>query len=177
MSVKLLKNPKTPTYSALKKEVLSSNFSWHWVNESTLNHKDETNHKNHPYFSHCVLRRPNDVNDDSQTLFPRVTSNYFDGCNRVLKEIFDENNINCNCVLRINFNLTLPLSNIPTIPHYDHEFEHKNLISFFTESGGATVCENESYDHKEDDIILFSGLHYMHLPQKDRRVIMITTFI
>lgn len=167
-------NPKTENYFCLKQEVLGDSFSWYWVNNTTEGEEWE-DFKNHEYLSHCVLRRPNDFN--TKRLFPLVSSQYSDMCNIILSEIFEVNNINVNCVLRINFNLTLPISNIPTVPHYDHPFDHKNLIIFFTESGGKTICEKEIYNPEQDDVILFSGLHYHYLPEKSRRVVMIATFI
>jgi len=174
MPIKKINNHKTQNYLSLKEQVLGDNFPWYWVKGTTEGEELE-GFTNHQYLSHCVLRRPNDSN--SNYLFSTSSSQYSDLCNIVLKEIFDLNNINVNCVLRINFNLTFPISNIPTVPHYDHSFDHKNIIIVFTDSGGKTVCEDEEHNPSEDDIIVFSGLHYHYLPEKTRRVVMVATYI
>lgn len=170
--MKKIINPRTQDYYNLKNIVLSSDFSWYWVGTTTpiINLESDP-----PYFSHCVLRRPND--NGSGYLFPFVSSSYIDSCNTVLKQILNFNKIEVNSILRINFNLTIPGNIEHTKPHYDHEFDHKNLIIYFTDSGGKTMCEEEQIDPNEDDVVLFSGLHYHYLPKNGRRVVMVTTFV
>jgi len=174
-----LNNPLTEEYNILKKEILSPNFPWYW-NEATIDGNVSDGMENTPHFGHVVVKRPNDYGDESRCLFPKVTSQYSEICNLVLNQIFDFNEIKVNCVYRISFNLTLALSDKPIPKHYDHNFPHKNLLIYFSNSGGKTVClesEKKSHDPKEDEIIVFEGLHYHYLPKTDRRVVLVATYI
>jgi len=177
--MKKIKNAFTDEYTFLKKEVLSSNFPWYW-NEATIDGDVTSGMENTPHFGHVVVKRPRDFGDDTKCLFPKVLSQYSEMCNLVLNQIFDFNNIEVNCVYRISFNLTLPLSDKPIPKHYDHNFPHKNLLIYFNDSDGDTVCLNPSkktHSPKEDDIIIFEGLHYHYLPTKGRRTVLVATFI
>ena len=62
-------------------------------------------------------------------------------------------------------------------PHLDHNFPHYNLLVYLTNSGGETFVENEVYSPKEDDVIIFTGKHYMKRPSDDRRVVLIATIL
>ena len=59
----------------------------------------------------------------------------------------------------------------------------KNLIVYLTNAGGKTFVKNEDtskyeeHDPVEDDIILFTGEHYMQTPRDKRRVILVATMI
>ena len=70
-----------------------------------------------------------------------------------------------------------------SIPHVDHTFAHGNLIMYLNNAGGSTFVKNEmSYKDEvhipqEDDIILFTGEHYMQTPRDKRRVILVATMI
>ena len=168
-----LKNPITNNYLTLKNEVLSSDFSWYYIPSTVQNEKSE--YACSAYFSHAVLKPPHNPN-----LYSTIFSPYSEYCNMVLKEIFEINQIQVNSVMRINFNLTLPLSERKTQPHYDHDFPHKNLLIYLNDCDGDTVvCGNPdvSYSPKQDSVVLFEGLHYQYLPSDNRRVVMVVTFI
>ena len=46
-----------------------------------------------------------------------------------------------------------------------------------TSSGGETFVEGEKFDPKEDDVIVFEGRHYMKRPIKDKRIVLVATFM
>ena len=54
---------------------------------------------------------------------------------------------------------------------------------YLTNAGGKTFVKNEDtskyeeYDPVEDDIILFSGKHFMQNPIDNRRVILVATIL
>ena len=163
--------PKTENYFILKNEVLSDRITWFYHPSTTVDGKD------FPFFSHIVVRSPGNPN-----IYPTVGSTYSSLCNMVLTEIFNQNEIEVNCILRINFNMTLPVisDKKTSYPHYDHKFDHKNLLIYFSDSDGDTVvCEEKEYRNtpKEDSAIIFEGKHYHHLPTYGRRVVLICTFI
>lgn len=182
--------PKTNTYISLKEEVLSSNFSWHYVHtpfpipDWGIPEEDMEKYNCAPYFSHAVLKSPK-ASSGEGNLFSMVSSSFSFDCNSLIQEIAEYNNIDINLVIRINFNLTLPsLNDKPDKPHYDHEFPHKNMVVYFSDfEGGETVVFGESdeskntYFPKVDTGIIFEGKHCFYYPTKGRRVVMVVTFI
>ena len=96
----------------------------------------------------------------------------------------DFNKIDFASYLRISLNCVHAEDEVyNSLPHIDHQYPHGNVIMYFTDSGGKTFCESKSagvydyHDPSEDDIILFSGKHYMQSPIKGRRVILVTTIL
>lgn len=169
-----LKNPFTPDYFNIKNSVLSADFPWYFMETTVESESNE--YAASPYFSHAVIKPPYNPN-----LFPTISSPYSDICNSFICDVCKSNNLQINSIIRINFNLTLPLSTKPSQPHYDHDFPHKNLLVYLNNSDGDTtviVDDGElKFSPKEDSVILFEGLHYQYFPSENRRVIMITTFI
>lgn len=164
-----LKNPKTKDYYYLKDHVLSTHFQWNWDDATTIGGDNDF-----PFLSHCVVRRPMETG----YLYPVVESEISAKCNYVIGEIIQFNNLNVNCVLRINCNLTFPCGkNKRTPSHTDHEFPHKNLLVYLNETDGDTVCGKDRYTPKEDSVILFEGNHHHFLPTKNKRVVIVVTFI
>ena len=78
--------------------------------------------------------------------------------------------------LRSNANCVHPDegSNLFSQSHTDHNFHHYNLLVYLC-GDGETIIENETYFPKENDVILFTGKHYMKRPSKGRRIILIST--
>jgi hypothetical protein len=169
-----IKNLKSDNYLTLKDQVLSSDFPWFFM-KTTLQ-KNNTEYKDSSYFCHAVVKPPGNPN-----LYSTISSPYYsDLCNVVLQEIKELNQIKINSVIRVCFNMTLPIGNITSPPHYDHDFPHKNLLIYLNNSDGDTVvCEQkeERYSPIEDDIILFEGLHHHEYPKINNRVVMVVTFI
>ena len=64
-----------------------------------------------------------------------------------------------------------------TQPHMDHEFPHKNMLIYLTDAGGSTIVEGEEFAPEEDDVIIFEGMHWHKLPKKERRVVLVMTYI
>jgi len=178
--ITILNNPKTEAYFELKNHILSYDFAWYWNSKSTNydnkinSNYDLSEYVNIPFYSHGFLKRP----EDTLNKIPNCNSQYVDYASNVFLEILEHNNIKVNSFLRINANCVHPLEKIlNSVPHVDHNYEHKNIIIYLTDSGGCTVVKNESYEPKEDDIITFGGeIHYMQTPQKNRRVILLATF-
>ena len=42
-----------------------------------------------------------------------------------------------------------------------------------TDSGGSTYIEGEEHQPQEDQTIIFEGEHYMKLPEKYRRIVLV----
>lgn len=182
--IKKINNPKTKEYLLMKQEIFTPNFSWYWNSESVP--KDPKNnsleHISIPFLSHGIIVRPKD--DSEYSIFPKINSQYSDIFNVILDQIFDCNQIDFNCVLRINVNLTIPLVGVEkTRSHVDHNFPHKNLLIYLNNSDGDTIlCDDEekvldTSSPIEDKVILFEGKHYHYLPSKGRRIVIVCTFI
>lgn len=172
--IRELKNPLTENYFALKQQVLSKTFPWFYFQYSTENTKIE-GFTDVPFYSHTILERPGEGN-----LHPKVTSSYSDLVDNVLKEILEFNSIEINCFFRINFNCSHYFDGNPTIPHFDHNFSHKNLLIYFNECQGDTFLYDEEtykFSPKEDSIISFEGLHGSGQPLLgQRRIVMVATY-
>ena len=94
----------------------------------------------------------------------------------VVNEILDYNNIKYKFFLRSNANCVHADRDVQlSEPHVDHEFPHINVIVYLTNTGGKTYCEDEFHDPKEDDVILFTGKHWMERPNIGRRIILVNT--
>lgn len=176
MTIRKLLNPKSDIYLESKKLVNSVDISWYRtpvsVEDVQDNEEDTTN--NIRFFSHGVLMRPG----CQSTMYPKVNSDYVEGFNNLLWQIFQYNRIEVYCMYRINLNLVLPSAGIQRTPsHQDHPFPHKNIIIYLTDAGGATVCEGERYEPEEDDIITFEGEHYHELPKEKDRIILVATYL
>jgi len=173
MILKELKNPVTEKYLELKKYILSDKFPWFYDVTSPL--EDGI-----PFFSHTVLARP-----EEEFPVPEVRSEIFNSSVIVLRDIFRYNNIHVNTLLRINVNYTFYFNGGTACPlHYDHPFQHKNLLIYLTNSHGPTVLINtktkqEDYFHpQEDAIITFEGKHYHYQPKLgERRIVLVATYI
>mgnify|MGYP001305946168 FL=1 len=161
--IKVLKNPKTNHYREFKSTVLSKEFPWRY-NIST----------NMDFYSHVFLQRP-ELNGYTEPHSKWTNQNCI-----VMGEIVDYNGLYKDIpyfFLRANANATHPDSGRQySDPHVDHpNTPHSNLIVYLTDADGDTIVENDRYSPKEDDVVLFTGQHYMQRPSKGRRVILIST--
>ena len=131
------------------------------------------------FYSHGFLQGPSPMHK----WYPNPNSEYLPYVEPFLAQIFNLNNISHHCVYRINANAVHPVEgNVLTVPHYDHEFPHKNLIVYLTDVGGDTIAFDDKgkkhvFSPKEDDIVVFEGLHCMVPPKKGRRVIIVVTYL
>jgi len=115
-------------------------------------------------------------------MYPEVSSGFINLVHDALVEVVNFNNLTLNSFIRINANCVHPTkTNNLTVPHYDHKFDHFNMIIYLNDAGGETVVlENGNrieHHPKEDDIILFQGLHCHRPPKEKRRIVLVTTFI
>ncbi len=174
--MKHLKNPKTIKYKKLKKTILSNEFPWFYVDRIVKN--ADKRDDNPTWYSHGVLTRP-----VQGTRYPKESSPYLPQISEVLEEIFVHNNINTQCIYRININAVHPpvTTTYSTVQHVDHDFPHKNLIIYLTDAGGDTLLYQDdniiNHTPSEDDIISFSGLHSYNLPTTTRRVVLVCTYM
>lgn len=170
--IEVLKNPKTAIYFEIKEIILSSNFNWYYNPSSTTSSKKISGHIDMPFYSHTLLRRP------ETERYSFKSSPHLDKVIEVFDEILEYNGISKNdyyyirsCVNCVHSSPGIQLST----PHIDHKFPHYNLIIYLTDVGGKTYVEEEFHDPKEDDVIIFSGKHYMERPKEKRRIILIST--
>ena len=156
--IRQLENPKAVNNTNLKNIILDPEFNWRYVESTGM-----------PFYSHTILTRP-------EGTYSAVFSHYMDHVLLAVNEILGYNNINYKFFLRSNANCVHADRDVQlSRPHVDHEFPHINLIFYLTNTGGKTYCEDEFHDPKEDDVILFTGKHWMERPKLGRRVILINT--
>ena len=60
-------------------------------------------------------------------------------------------------------------------PHVDHDFPHVNFLAYLSDTGGRTFVDGEEFNPSEDDAIIFTGRHYLELPKKGRRIVIVGT--
>ena len=186
-----LQNPKTKSYGELKFLLSGKDFPWFYIDKSTENdvyEVKESESYNLSFLSHAFLTRPGEVN-----LYPTHNSSHLNLASKLVCEIFKYNNIDVNCIYRINANMVFPSPSRGikvSRPHRDHCFDHKNLLIYFTNAGGKTIVEDVSkrkdssyslslsHNPKEDDIIVFEGVMHCHeIPQEKRRLVLVVTYI
>ena len=176
-----LENPKTDSYYKLKEIVLAGYFPWFWMETTVppiLTDTPDRVQKSGSFFSHTFLRRPC---ENTGIRYPNSNSNFINTFSQFIEDLIkpDVNDIDIKCIYRMNANLTLPLKGSSTSPiHVDHEYPHKNMLIYLTDAGGETVCNGESHDPKEDDIIIFGGEdHFHYYPQEKRRITLVMTYL
>ena len=160
-------NPKTPEYLALKSKILSPKFLWQYSPINVPGGDPEYN--NFGFYTHCVLSRNKNVKKETVHLRETI---------QIYKQILDHNDIELQKPFRISFNATHPTYNntIPSPPHVDHNYPHRNMIIYLTPTyNGHTIVNGEPQPREEDDIILFSGEHHLYPPQSNRRVVIVIT--
>tara|TARA_B100000214_G_C23836302_1_gene566620 strand:- start:292 stop:819 length:528 start_codon:yes stop_codon:yes gene_type:complete len=165
--IKVLENPITENFLKFKEYVFSTDFTWNYETSTGMD-----------FYSHTFLRRPEDFKY-SKSLSESIESNL-----TVLSEIIDHNKLfdrnqyfflrsNANCVHSSD---TDDGSDLFSQSHVDHDFPHVNLIVYLTDTDGQTIIENQKpYFPQENDVILFTGRHYMKRPSKGRRIVLIST--
>ena len=164
--IKVLKNYYTENYHQLKNHVLAGNFPWVYIPVTTFDGSSDMS-----FYGHEFLRRPEMVGF-TQPISPLLELNLI-----VLKEIIDSNKLfDVYYFLRSNANCTHPDGGEQySKPHIDHPFPHYNLLIYLTE--GITYIDGKKYVGKEDDVILFTGEHYIKRPTNNRRVVLISTLV
>ena len=168
--LKQLNNPRTTNYFKAKTLILSNLFNWSYY-PSTI---EDYPGKDIPFYVHSFLDRPN----PSKNLFhSEIKDQNLYPISVLLEEIMAANNIQINVLHRLAANAVHPLPTVVKTPkHRDHPWPHLNLLVYLTGAGGATVCEEDVHEPKENDIIIFEGDHYHYTPELDRRVVIVATF-
>lgn len=192
MKIERIRNPLTASYYNVKNLLLSSDFPWFWYNDShdinevrrLLPRVNIQDFDNVSFYGHVIVGRPLQ-NDSILKLLPTVRSNFMEPIYNLFIDTIKENNIKVHSIMRINANCVHGGNNTKfSIPHVDHEFDHTNMIFYFSNVGGATVLLNredssitDEYEPNEDDVITFKGLHCMRPSAFGRRIILIFTYI
>ena len=172
MMIEILENPKTNNYLQFKYNIQSFRFPLFYESESTR--FEVPGHSNIPYYVHEIIKRP----ERNNLSMPMSVSPSINDATLVVQEIMEHNNIEFKTFLRMCVNAVHPFPEVlKTVPHTDHDYDHKNFILYFTSAGGKTVVEDESYDPVEDSAIIFSGEHYHETPKSERRVVLVATYI
>tara|TARA_Y100000592_G_scaffold30200_1_gene48116 strand:+ start:838 stop:1344 length:507 start_codon:yes stop_codon:yes gene_type:complete len=167
--IQKLDNPLTSDYIDLKNFILSIDFPWFRLPNTTLNIKDD----GISFFTHTFLERP-----EANIGYSRSNSPYIDGCLKVLHQIVSYNDVEFNYFIRASVNLVSPCSTVKrTVEHCDHQFPHKNILIYLSETDGDTVVDGENFSPQEDCGIIFTGKHYHYTPTDKDRIVLVGTFI
>lgn len=167
----VLDNSKTNNYCLLKETILSQKFPWFYTSATTEG-DGLTGHVNVPMFGHTFIARP------EMHGWSKHDSDMYQLSVDVIREILCENEYYSNeyFILRLASNCVLPSDGVQfSLPHIDHNFPHYNLLVYLTNSGGNTFIEGYEHKPEEDQCILFTGKHYIQLPKKERRIVLVAT--
>ncbi len=170
--IQLLQNSKSDNYSSLKSAILSEQFPWFYRGNTTPVEENVTGHRNVNQYCHSFIARPEKFG------FSKHDSSMHKLAVNVVREILLENNIRNNSyfILRLATNCTYPSEGIQlSTPHVDHLFPHLNFLTYLNGAGGSTFIGDVEHEPIEDQSILFSGEHYMQLPKKERRIVLVGT--
>jgi len=167
----------------IETQVLGNYFPWYWVGGQTVTVPPSPvpTGQNSPYFSHTLLRRPEDrdgtASDRSKYLEPFI-------------EIFHqwslENNIAYSKILRANLNLNLVSLDGFTVPHVDHDYPHSNFIMYLDDCPDADTIvfsddftQYDSYKAIKYTAITFNAQWHAHKYPKPgtRRTVFVLTYI
>ena len=177
--IQVLHNSKSDNYIKFKEKLLSDTFPWYW-NGSVVNSEFNSNESDNVfYYGHTFYNRPEIVG------YSQPESKHFHLAFDVMKEILTENDIDSQryFLLRMNANCTFPSDNAQySIRHLDHNFDHMNFLLYLTGNGGSTFVDKDIMDWEEnkpeeDQAIFFSGEHYIQLPKKGRRIVLVATIM
>ena len=170
--IQILHNSQSENYIKLKKKFTGNYFPWYFNNNVA---REEFNSEDNVfYFGHTLYTRP-EVSGYSQP-----ASENFQLAFSTMQEILTENNYDSSkyFLLRMNANCTLPSYTAEfSSPHIDHDLPHLNFLLYLTGNGGSTFVEGEEHKPEEDQAFLFSGNHYIQLPKKGRRIVLIATIM
>ncbi len=158
----------------------------------TPEQKRERNWGGFPMYHHCILQRaeaPIGTTEKpctpyKQIYFPTVTGSQQLAleASAMVSDILKANRIKLNMIFRMHLNAVSPQPEVKTgYPHTDHEYPHYNLLLYFTDAGGDTFrmerdYKYENYTPKEDDCIIFDGVHFHETPKEKRRVVFVCTY-
>jgi hypothetical protein len=174
--MKKLINPGGPSYRELKSLILGPQFPFQYLEYSTTDNEPSEQYRSWPHWSHTVFERP----IPNLKPVPVLQSPFGDVFSRFFQELFTTNKLGVITIFRLNVNATHPSKdNRPGYPHVDHPFPHRNILVYLTDTDGDTVIVDDDIVHtpKEDEIIMFSGVHYAMLPTDGRRVVIVCTVL
>ena len=110
-----LQTPDTPEYNDFKKLILSANFGWSYNSMATgySKYQSDTGYSDLAFYSHAFLHAPS----PRHGLFSKINSEHIDQAEIFINEIFELNNINVECVYRINANAVHPVESNLSLIH------------------------------------------------------------
>lgn len=118
-----------------------------------------------------------------------VNSNYFEKSKEIFLKHCKDNDIQCNAILRANFNLTFSDQKYNDTIHVDHPFPHKAFLLYLTTTvvGGKTLLYINGEDNppveissEENKVTVFDGTiphDIISCGLGERRIVLIVTFI
>ena len=172
--LEILQNPKTENYLKLKELILDKQFPWYFQDHSTVDSAPE-GHSNFTFYSHLLLQRPEDC------YYSKSASTETEIGIAVVSEILRFNDTSSKFfITRLCINSNYPIEGEQfSPPHVDHYFPHTNFLCYLTEDhggGGRTFVEGHPpHEPIEDQCIVFTGKHYLELPKKGRRIVIVGT--
>jgi hypothetical protein len=154
--------------------VLKDNFSY-FLNKSSVK-GDECG-----YMSHVILRRPEDKKENE----PYFNSFYHPEIVNIVDSFLKKTKIKYKILLRLAINLTYNNGHEKCEPHYDHTYDHKQLIIYLNnpldKESKTVILKNkkiykEIYPEQYKGFCFGKEMHYMYYPKFGNRIVLVCTF-
>lgn len=158
----------------IEKIVLNDQLPYFIVNSSV--DKDTCD-----YLSHVILRKP----EQKKPGEPEFNSHLYPEFIKIVDSFFKKTKIKCNKLLRMAVNLTFNNGHIRCGDHYDHDYDHKQLIIYLNDpkdkKSKTVILKNkkiykESYPEQFKGICFGRELHYHYYPKFGKRIVLVCTF-
>jgi len=156
----------TESYRVLKAQILGSQFPWYWT--------EPHEQAQFPFYCHTLIERP-----EIGLRLPQMSSSFAELAHDVVLETCEANGVRVDSILRMAVNATERRAGFKTESeaHVDHDFDHRNLLIYLTDAGGATVVGDQRHEPEEDTALFFTGSHHHELSESGRRIVLVATFI
>lgn len=159
--------------------IFHANFPFYWNGNQCWNEDgspDDTG-----FLCHNVVQRV-EARSKDEPFFNSSSGEYFVD---ILNSFCKKNKIKYNKIFRIAVNLTFNVGATKSLIHNDHEFFHRQLLVYLTDNKNAPtvlLSKDKKKIIKKVNPKRYRGFmfddcpHYMHMPKKGKRVVIVFTF-
>ena len=160
--------------------ILNSNFPYYWNENQCYNEDgspDDTG-----FLCHTVVKRP-ELRSKNEPFFNSSLGEHFVD---ILNSFCKKNKIKYKEILRIAVNFTFNVGTNKSLIHNDHDFFHKQLLVYLTDNKNAPtflLSKDKNKLIKKVNPKKYRGFmfedcpHYMQMPEKGKRIVIVFTFV
>lgn len=164
----------------IEEAILTSFFPFYW-NANQCYNKDKTP-DDIGFLCHTVVKRP-ELRSKDEPFFNSSLGEHFVN---ILDSFSKKNKIKYKEILRIAVNFTFNVGTTKSLIHNDHDFFHKQLLVYLTDNENAStflLSKDKKKVIKKVNPKKYRGFmfedcpHYMQMPEKGKRIVIVFTFV